>query len=59
MKKIILSLIIWCGSWLLSAILLIPCLFLSLCYGFHRDFHFEFHLWWNKKVLFPLNSKIF
>jgi len=58
-KLFLLILFIWSISWLISAILLIPCLFISLFVGFKRDFHFEFHLWWTKKVLAPLYFRIF
>ena len=47
MKKIL----VWTISWIISALILVPCVFLSLIYGFKRDFHFEFHKWWGKEVL--------
>jgi len=35
-------------SWLISALILIPCLILSMLSKFTLDYHYQFHLWWSK-----------
>jgi len=41
----------WIISWIISALLVIPCMILSLISGFKIDYHHQFHLWWYKKFL--------
>lgn len=49
--KTIKSILIWIVSWIISALILCPCLFLSLLSGFKIDYHHKFHLWWYDEVL--------
>jgi len=48
--------IFWIVSWIISALILIPCEFLSLINGFKTDYHYEFHLWWYEKYLNKLKN---
>jgi hypothetical protein len=41
----------WIISWVISALILFPCLVLSILDGFKVDYHHEFHIWWYSKVL--------
>jgi len=43
--------LIWCTSWLISATILFPCLFLSLLSEFKIDYHRKFQLWWYNEFL--------
>ena len=49
--KIIKSILFWIVSWIISALILFPCLFLNLLSGFKIDYHHKFHLWWYDEVL--------
>jgi hypothetical protein len=49
--KILHTLIFWIISWLISAFILIPCLFLSILNGFKVDYHHKFHIWWYDEFL--------
>ena len=49
--KAIKSILIMLVSWIISALILYPCLFLSLLSGFKIDYHYKFHLWWGSEVL--------
>ena len=49
--KTIKSILIWIVSWIISALILYPCLFLSLLSWFKIDYHHKFHLWWGNEVL--------
>lgn len=44
-------------SWIISAILLFPCLFLSMLSMFTIDYHYMFHIWWANNVLNKKYSK--
>lgn len=48
--KIIKSILFWIVSWIISALILFPCLFLNLLSGFKIDYHHKFH-WWYDEVL--------
>jgi hypothetical protein len=41
--------VIWVASWGVSALLFIPCLFLTTINGI--DYHYRFREWWWKNVL--------
>lgn len=49
--KITELILIWIISWIISSLILYPCLFLSLLSGFKIDYHYKFHLWWGNEVL--------
>lgn len=49
--------IFWLTSFLISALILYPCLFLSLLSGFKVDYHYKFHLWWYDEVLSQFEKK--
>ena len=49
--RTIIAIIVCVVSLLISALILYPCLFLSVLSGFKVDYHYKFHLWWGKEVL--------
>ena len=44
----------WLISWLISGLILVPCLILTVLSGFKIDYHFKFHKWWYIKFLIKL-----
>ena len=53
MRKIF-AILFWTISWIISSLILFPCLFLSGLGGFKKDYHFEFHKWWYEKYVSKL-----
>ena len=45
------KLLIWIISWIISALLLFPCVILSVLSGFKFDYHLRFQYWWFDKIL--------
>lgn len=43
--------LIWLISWIISGILLYPCIFLSILSGFKNDYHFKFQKYWYKHII--------
>lgn len=48
------TILFWAISWIISALLLIPCFMLSFIDGFKVDYHNKFHVFWDKEVLSKL-----
>ncbi len=54
MKRRSFKIIFWAISWVISALILIPCMILSVLSGFKSDYHHKFHLWWYDEFLSKL-----
>lgn len=46
--------LVWIISFIISANILIPCIFLTILSGFKIDYHHKFHLWWYGEILSKL-----
>jgi len=45
------TILLWFFGWLISGLILLPCLLLNLLNGFKIDYHYNFQLWWHKKFV--------
>ena len=43
--------LIWSISWVISALIIIPCFLITLITWFEKDYHHEFQLWWYQLIL--------
>jgi len=51
MIKNIIIFIVYMISFLISALVVLPCEIMSAVTSYEKDYHYKFHMWWFDKVL--------